>query len=137
MAQQHEAGGIERRMMINLDEAFAAPYEPVFGWAAECDSEPGAAAARRPELSQMCRLGYLPPGTPLNERDVASIFQCSLKTIARAIRDGRLPPPVRLFHGNVWTAGSLIRHLEGLLADAAKEQGRKRRTIERLRPDSL
>jgi hypothetical protein len=43
-----------------------------------------------------------------------------------------LPPPTRIFGGNAWTVGCLVRHFESRQSDAAKERERETRRLAEL-----
>ncbi len=49
------------------------------------------------------------------------LFDRKTDSVRRAVEHGDLPPPVRLFGQNTWTAGVLVRHLEARLEQAAQE----------------
>ena len=58
------------------------------------------------------------------EQALGVLFSRHESSIKRAVERGELPPPVRLFGQNAWTAGVLIRHLEDrlqLVADQAQK----------------
>ena len=67
-------------------------------------------------------LGDLSPGSIVTEEGLACLFHRHPVSIKRAVQRGELPPPTRLFGGNAWTAGVLVRHIEARLAQAAREQ---------------
>lgn len=66
-------------------------------------------------------LGDLKPGTIVTEEGISQLFKRHIVSVKRAVDRGELPPPCRLFGSNVWTAGVLIRHIEGRLEKAARE----------------
>ncbi len=77
-------------------------------------------------------LGELKPGAILTEAGVARIFNRHVASVKRAVQRGELPPPCRLFGGNAWTAGALVRHIESRLERAAKEAERMQRRLAHL-----
>jgi hypothetical protein len=79
-------------------------------------------------------LGELKPGAILTEEGVARLFNRHVASVKRAVQRGELPPPVRLFGGNAWTAGALVRHIEKRLEEAAQEQERLSRKLAHLGP---
>ena len=79
-------------------------------------------------------LGELKPGAIITEEGVAHLFSRHVASVKRAVQRGELPPPCRLFGGNAWTVGSLVRHIESRLEEAAKESERTARKIAVLSP---
>ena len=76
----------------------------------------------------IARLGDLGPGAVIMEQGLGILFSRHESSIKRAVERGELPPPVRLFGQNAWTAGVLIRHLEDRLqvaADKAQEEAQE------------
>ena len=69
-------------------------------------------------------LGELKPGAIITEEGVARLFNRHVASVKRAIQRGELPPPTRLFGQNVWTVGTLIRHIETRLDQAARDAKR-------------
>lgn len=62
------------------------------------------------------------------------LFKRHPVSVKRAVQRGELPPPIRLFGGNVWTVGAITRHFEVRLAEAAKEAERTAQRIAHLSP---
>ena len=79
-------------------------------------------------------LGELKPGAVITEEGVAFLFKRHVTSIKRAVLRGELPPPCRMFGGNVWTAGVVLTHIEARLAEAAKEAEALQRKIRELSP---
>jgi predicted DNA-binding transcriptional regulator AlpA len=79
-------------------------------------------------------LSELNPSALIKEKELAKLFGRHPISIRRAVQRGELPRPVRLFGGNIWTAGSLIRHIEHRLAEVAKKAERTAQKIVRLTP---
>lgn len=79
-------------------------------------------------------LGELGQGAIITEAGVACLFNRHPASVKRAVQRGELPPPCRLFGGNAWTAGALVRHIEKRLEEAAKEQERLSHRIAKLSP---
>lgn len=79
-------------------------------------------------------LGELKPGAILTEEGVARLFNRHVASVKRAVQRGELPPPCRLFGGNAWTAGAIIRHIEARLEQAAKVAERMAQKLARLGP---
>ena len=77
-------------------------------------------------------LGQLGPGAVVTEEGLAKLFQRHASSVKRAIRRGELPPPTRIFGGNAWTVGCLVRHFESRQSDAAKEREREPRRLAEL-----
>jgi integrase len=66
-------------------------------------------------------LGELKPAAIITEEGVARLFNRHVASVKRAVQRGELPPSTRLFGQNVWTVGTLIRHIESRLDLAAKD----------------
>jgi hypothetical protein len=76
--------------------------------------------------------GELKPAAIITEEGVARLFNRHVASVKRAVQRGELPPSTRLFGQNVWTVGTLIRHIESRLDQAAKDVERtaqKRATL--------
>jgi len=87
------------------------------------------------ELPGVVRLlGELGPGTIISEAALARMLDRHPASIKRAVKRGELPHPTRLLGGPVWTAGSIVRHIEGRLERAAKEAEREARRLEQYSP---
>ena len=71
-------------------------------------------------------LGKLPAGAIITEAGLAGIFNRCTASVKAAVERGELPRPVRTFGKNTWTAGSIIRHLEGRLEAEARKISRLR-----------
>jgi hypothetical protein len=79
-------------------------------------------------------LGEMKPGTIVTEEGLAQLFKRHVVSVKRAIERGELPPPCRLFGASVWTAGALVRYIEGRLDQAAKAAERAERRIQKHAP---
>lgn len=79
-------------------------------------------------------LGELQPGAIVTEDGVARLFKRHITSVKRAVQRGELPPPCRLFGTQVWTAGTLVRHLESRLAQAASDARQTTARIANLTP---
>ena len=79
-------------------------------------------------------LGELGAGAVITEGGLAKLFGRHPASIKRAIQRGELPPPCRMFGQNTWTAGTLVRHIETRLAEAAKEARRVAERVVQLSP---
>jgi predicted DNA-binding transcriptional regulator AlpA len=66
-------------------------------------------------------IGALPSGAIVTEKGLAGMLGKSQDSIKRAVERGELPPPVRLMGKPTWTAGSVVRHIEKRLEEAARE----------------
>ncbi len=77
-------------------------------------------------------LAELPPDTIIDEAGLARIFHRHPVSIKRAIRRGELPPGVRLFGKQTWTARAVLDHLDKRLAKAKEETERFEQKIRRL-----
>jgi hypothetical protein len=74
-------------------------------------------------------LGELKPAAIITEEGVARLFNRHVASVKRAVQRGELPPSTRLFGQNVWTVGTLIRHIESRLDQAAKDVERTAQKI--------
>ena len=74
-------------------------------------------------------LGELKPAAIITEEGVARLFNRHMASVKRAVQRRELPPPTRLFGQNVWTVGTLIRHIESRLDQAAKDVERTAQKI--------
>ena len=79
-------------------------------------------------------LGELKPAAIITEEGVAHIFSRCVTSVKRAVERGELPPPTRLFGGNCWTVGALVRHIEDRLEEAAREAEQMEQKIKQLSP---
>lgn len=79
-------------------------------------------------------LGELGPGAVIYEKGLASLFDRHVESVKRAITRGELPPPTKLFNGNAWTVGAIIRHIEERLTKATREKEKNEKRIARLQP---
>ena len=71
-------------------------------------------------------LGDLGAGTVITEEGVGRLFNRHGDSVKRAVERDELPPPVKLFGQPTWTVGTLLRHLENRLEEAAKEAEKTR-----------
>jgi len=74
------------------------------------------------ERGVVTKLGELPTGSVITEDGLAGILGRHTCSIKRAIKRGEFPPPVRLLGKPVWTAGSILQHLEERLRHAAEDR---------------
>lgn len=74
-------------------------------------------------LGIIVELAKLPPGTLLNVHGMAQIFGKSPNTIMRAVGEGRLPKPFRIFSENCWRAGDVDVFLQQRMQDAQQRTG--------------
>ena len=79
-------------------------------------------------------LGELRPRTVITEDGIAQLFGRCATSVKRAVERGELPPPCRLFGGNVWTVESVLRHIEARLEAAASEHEQMQRKLRELEP---
>ena len=82
----------------------------------------------------IAELGELGAGAVIMEEGLAAMFDRHESSVKRAIERGELPPPVRMFGQNTWTAGALVRHIEKRLEKAAKDAEQVRRKVLELAP---
>ena len=88
-----------------------------------------AEAALAPAGQGICaELGALPQGALITERGLAALLGKAAKSIRRAAGRGELPPPVRILGELRWTVGTILRHIEKRLENAAREAERERRS---------
>ena len=74
-------------------------------------------------LGIIVELAKLPPGTLLTVNGMAQIFGKSPNTIMRAVGEGRLPRPFRIFSENCWRAGDVDVFLQRRMQDAQQRTG--------------
>ena len=79
-------------------------------------------------------LSELKPRTVITEDGLAQLFDRCATSVKRAVERGELPPPCRLFGGNVWTAESVLQHIETRLVAAASEHEQMQRKLRELGP---
>ena len=86
------------------------------------------------DIQGLCvaELAALPAGTPVDEAALARMFTCCRASIKRAVQRGELPAPTRMFGRPFWTAGAVVRHVEGRLTEAQKEAEREAARLARL-----
>ena len=74
-------------------------------------------------------LGFaeLPPATILTVGGMAKLFGKSPNTIMRAVAEGRLPRPFRIFSENCWRAGDVDVFLQRRMRDAQQGDGERSR----------
>ena len=77
-------------------------------------------------------LGRLGAGAVITEEGISHLFRRHGDSVKRAVERGELPPPTRLFGQPTWTVGTLLRHLEHRLEEAAKEAETLRNRIKSL-----
>ena len=79
-------------------------------------------------------LGQLGASAVITEEALANLFGRHVTSVKRAVQRGELPRPARLFGGNAWTVGAIIRHLEARMESAAKEAEQTSRRLANLEP---
>ena len=67
----------------------------------------------------------LPHAAILTVNGMAKIFGKSPNTIMRAVAEGRLPRPFRIFSENCWRAGEVDRHLQQSMQKAQHLTGQQ------------
>jgi hypothetical protein len=82
----------------------------------------------------IAQLGELKPSAVITEEGIANLFHRHVTSVKRAVDRSELPPPMRLFGSNAWTAGVLVAHFEARQAEAAKESDRMASRIAHLSP---
>ena len=76
-------------------------------------------------LGIIVELAELPPGSLLTVNGMAQIFGKSPNTIMRAVGEGRLPRPFRIFSENCWRAGDVDVFLQRRMQDAQQRTGER------------
>ena len=79
-------------------------------------------------------LGALPHDAVVTEESLAHLFDRHPTSVKRAVERGELPPPCRLFGSNSWTVGSIVKHINTRLEEAASEAKRLNEKVAQLRP---
>jgi hypothetical protein len=77
-------------------------------------------------------LGALPEGAIISEDGLAGMMGKCRMSIRRAVKRGELPQPARLMGKRIWTAGTIIRHMESALERAKQEGQRRERRLSQL-----
>ena len=83
-------------------------------------------------LGIIVELAKLPPATLLTVHGMAQIFGKSPGTIMRAVAEGRLPKPFRIFSENCWRVGDVDGFLQQRMQDAQQRTDQQPRDT---RPD--
>lgn len=79
-------------------------------------------------------LGALEEGALITETGLATMFGKHPVSIKRAVERGELPPPTRLMGKQVWTVGTIRRHIEARLESEAKERQRLMQKMANMSP---
>ena len=82
----------------------------------------------------VAELGTLQPKSLIFEEGMSSLFKRHPASIKRAVDRGELPPPVRMFGKNVWSAEAVTAHIAGRLAKVAKEREQFEQKVKQLSP---
>ena len=69
-------------------------------------------------LDVISELANMPPGTLLTLNGMAQVFGKSPNTIMRAVSEGRLPRPFRIFSQHCWRVGEVDGFLQRRMRDA-------------------
>lgn len=70
-------------------------------------------------------LANLPPATLLTLNGMAQVFGKSPNTIMRAVGEGRLPKPFRIFSQHCWRVGEVDGFLQKRMRDAQQDAVRR------------
>ena len=70
----------------------------------------------------------------ITEEGLARLFGRCPTSVKRAVTRGELPPPVKMFGRNTWTARVLIAHIEERLDSAREEAEHTQQKVRQLRP---
>ena len=73
-------------------------------------------------LDVISELANLPPGTLLTLNGMAQVFGKSPNTIMRAVGEGRLPKPFRIFSQHCWRVGEVDGFLQKRMRDAQQDE---------------
>ena len=79
-------------------------------------------------------LAEMPADAIVDETELGRIFNRHPVSIKRAVRRGELPPGVRLFGKQTWTARAVLDHLNRRLEEAKKDAERLAKRISALTP---
>jgi len=82
---------------------------------------------RTDDIGINVELVRLPPGSLITVHGMARIFGKSPHTIMRAVTEGRLPNPFRIFSENCWRAGEVDVFLQQCMQDAQQGTGKRPR----------
>jgi hypothetical protein len=96
------------------------------------DPEARAAGAALTSSGQgICaEIGALPAGALVTERGLAALLGKATRSVRRAVGRGELPPPIRMLGEPRWTVGTILRHIDKRLENAAREAEQERRRFE-------
>ena len=72
-------------------------------------------------LDVISELASLPPGALLTLNGMAQVFGRSPNTIMRAVGEGRLPKPFRIFSQHCWRVGEVDGFLQKRMRDAQQD----------------
>ena len=72
-------------------------------------------------LDVISALANLPPATLLTLNGMAQVFGKSPNTIMRAVGEGRLPKPFRIFSQHCWRVGEVDAFLQKRMRDAQQD----------------
>ena len=101
---------------------------------ATCTPEKNESLDNANSLGIIKELAELPEGALITEQGLAQIFNRHQISIKRAVQRGELPAPIRLFGMPTWTAGNILRHIEGRMEQAANERRKIAKKLSELRP---
>ena len=72
-------------------------------------------------LDVISELASLPPGALLTLNGMAQVFGRSPNTVMRAVAEGRLPKPFRIFSQHCWRVGEVDGFLQKRMRDAQQD----------------
>ena len=97
-----------------------------------------SAAASADDLRIIVEFAELPPGALLTLNGMAQVFGKSPRTIMRAVDEGRLPKPFRIFSEHCWRAGEVDKFLLRRMQEAQQRNMEPPRDAEKdTRPEPL
>ena len=85
---------------------------------------------RTDDIGIMDELGKLSPAALLTVNGMARVFGKSPNTILRAVSEGRLPKPFRIFSEHCWRAGEVDAFLQKRMRDAQQSATGRPRPVD-------
>jgi predicted DNA-binding transcriptional regulator AlpA len=119
---------------VKGEDATAVPATPGSGAGTGLAVALAACECTAPARGVCTALSELPDATLITPKALARALGRSESSVKRAVGRGELPPPVRVAGASRWTVGTIVRHVEKRLADAARRVQRTKRGIRRDSP---
>ena len=72
-------------------------------------------------FGMFAQFGALPMNTPVTKEELALLWKRTPISIDRAVERCELPRPAKLLGKDTWTIGTIVRHIEKRMAEAAED----------------